>query len=78
MAEHNPADWLLTNRVRLFSEEDAEFYADHARAELRGSLQAALITEALVRAISELGGDIARGHLESLETEVRENAVAAR
>jgi hypothetical protein len=71
VAEHDPTGWLMSNRIRVFSEEDAEFYADHNRAELRASLVAALMAEAVENAITELGGTL-DDSFNDIEASVRE------
>jgi hypothetical protein len=70
LAAHDPTSWLMSNRIRLFSQKDAEFYADFTRAELRASLVAALMVEALERAIVELGGTVDPMH--DIEADVRD------
>lgn len=71
VAAHDPADWLMTSRIRLFSEEDANWYADYMRPGLRGAVVSVLIGEALRDAITELGG-IDTHNVAEIEGEIRE------
>jgi hypothetical protein len=72
VAAHDPTDWLITSRIRLFSEADAEFYADLTRLELRAAAASALVADALGGAISELRGTVDIHDLREIECHIRE------
>jgi hypothetical protein len=72
VAEHDPTGWLMTTRIRLFSEEDADWYANFMRPGLRGAVVSAMIGDALRDAITELGGTFTPSHRGEIEGQIRE------
>ena len=51
VAQHDPADWLITRRIE--SAEDRRFYIDASREELRWEITSVLIGKALVMCIDQ-------------------------
>jgi hypothetical protein len=72
VAALDPTGFLMTERIRLFSEEDANWYADSERSSLRGAVISVLLAEALREAIVELGGTIDAHDVRELESQFRE------